>query len=86
MKIHFDRTTNVRAPAIRALLCSMLVAFSVSPVIADNIQQTKTLSLNEAMQQTLAQHPALQVFPIRQQQLEAQKKNGQSQTGICCWC
>ena len=74
MKIHFDRTTNVRAPAIRALLCSMLVAFSVSPVIADNIQQTKTLSLNEAMQQTLAQHPALQVFPIRQQQLEAQKK------------
>jgi len=74
MKIHFDRTTNVRAPAIRALLCSMLVAFSVSPVIADNIQQTKTLSLNKAMQQTLAQHPALQVFPIRQQQLEAQKK------------
>ena len=51
---------------------AILWLLSITPVNA--AQNDNMLSLSEAVQQTLTQHPSLQVFPIRQQQLAAQKQ------------
>lgn len=47
-----------------------LLLVPAEPALAEQ----SSLRLSQAMQRTLEQHPALQVFPLRQTQLEANKK------------
>lgn len=74
MKKQYDCVQSSRKPVVLALVCYLLPAAMAPLTYADAGQQEKALGLREAMQQTLQQHPSLQVFPLRQQQLEAQKK------------
>jgi cobalt-zinc-cadmium efflux system outer membrane protein len=74
MYIHFGRVQSFYKYILR-FCCTLFVVASLAPVaLAEKIQQTATLSLGQAMQQVLEQHPALQVFPLREQKLEGQKK------------
>lgn len=59
---------------LRVCLTIFIAAFIPAVVQAETSQQTTSLSLSRAMQQTLEQHPALQVFPLREQKLDGQKK------------
>jgi cobalt-zinc-cadmium efflux system outer membrane protein len=74
MKKQYDCVQSSRKPVVLALVYSLLLTAMAPLTYADAGQQEKALGLREAMQQTLQQHPSLQVFPLRQQQLEAQKK------------
>ena len=74
MKKQYDCVQSSRKPVVLALVCYLLPAAMAPLTYADAGQQEKALGLREAMQQTLQQHPSLQVFPLRQQGLEAQKK------------
>jgi cobalt-zinc-cadmium efflux system outer membrane protein len=74
MKKQYDCVQSSRKPVVPALFCSLLLAAMAPMVNADAKQQEMALGLKDAMQQTLQQHPSLQVFPLRQQGLEAQKK------------
>ena len=74
MKKQYDCVQSSRKPVVLALVCYLLPAAMAPLVNADAKQQEMALGLKDAMQQTLQQHPSLQVFPLRQQGLEAQKK------------
>ncbi len=74
MKKQYDCVQSSRKPVVLALVYSLLLTAMAPLTYVDAGQQEKALGLREAMQQTLQQHPSLQVFPLRQQQLEAQKK------------
>ncbi|MDO7597091.1 MAG: TolC family protein [Pseudomonadota bacterium] len=75
MKLQFKSVLVMNKPLRFTWLgvpLAILWLLSITPVNA--AQKNDMLSLSEAVQQTLTQHPSLQVFPIRQQQLAAQKQ------------
>lgn len=74
MKKQYDCVLSSRKAVVHLLAFSLLILVTSPMAQAASGQPEKTLELRDAMQQTLQQHPSLQVFPIRQQQLEAQKK------------
>ena len=62
----------LRQWAVYALVCALLLIMPFT--VAEAKAQDNSLSLSEAVAKTLQQHPSLQVFPLRQQQLQAEKK------------
>lgn len=63
-----------------AFLGVLLTVMSLSSTAqADAQNKDQKLDLSQAIQQTLNQHPSLQVFPVRQQQLSAQKQTANLQ-------
>ncbi len=61
MKKQYDCVQSSRKPVGLALVCYLLPAAMAPLTYADAGQQEKALGLREAMQQTLQQHPSLQV-------------------------
>ncbi|WAJ71542.1 TolC family protein [Catenovulum adriaticum] len=63
------------------LASSLLYSLSINSIAADlssqSISSDKTLTLNQAVKQTLRQHPSLQIFPLKQKQLNAQRQTAE---------